>query len=44
MKFDDKNIGEFSLEDAGISNSDYTQLVTPGTHMISDSDSDNGSD
>jgi hypothetical protein len=39
----DENIGEFSLDDS-IFDSDYTQLVIPGTHVISDMESDNGSD
>jgi hypothetical protein len=40
----DENTGEFSLDNDGVFNSDCTQLVTPGTHMISDSESDTGSD
>jgi hypothetical protein len=38
---DKENIDEFSLGDGRISASVYTQLVTPGTHKISDSESDN---
>lgn len=40
---DDENIGGFR-SNATIFDSEYTQLVTPGTHVISDSESDNGSD
>jgi hypothetical protein len=29
-----ENIGEFSLDDDGVFDSDYTQLMTPGTHVI----------
>jgi hypothetical protein len=41
---DDENIGGFSSGDHIVFDSDYTQLVTPGTHMINDSESDSGSD
>jgi hypothetical protein len=40
----DENIGEYSLDDDSVFDSDYTQLVTPETHMISDSEGDNDSD
>jgi hypothetical protein len=33
---DDENTGEFSLDDDSVFDSDYTQLVTLGTHVISD--------
>jgi hypothetical protein len=33
---DDENIGEFSLNNDNIFDNDYTQSVTPGTHMIGD--------
>jgi hypothetical protein len=39
---DNENIGEFSLDDDSIFGGDYMQLVTPGTHGISDSECDNG--
>jgi hypothetical protein len=39
-----ENIGNFSLNNGSICDSDYTQLVTPGTHMIIDSESDYISD
>jgi hypothetical protein len=39
---DDENISEYSSDDDNVFDNDYTQLVTPGTHVISDSD--NGSD
>jgi hypothetical protein len=32
----DENIGEFSSDVESIFDSDCTQLVTPGTHVISD--------
>jgi hypothetical protein len=35
---DNENIDEYSLDDGSISDNDYTQLVTPGTHVIIDSD------
>jgi hypothetical protein len=38
-----ENIGDFSLDDDSFSDNDYTQLVTLGTHVISDSKSNNGS-
>jgi hypothetical protein len=40
----DENVGEYSLDDGSVFGSDCTQLVTPGTHVISDSESDNDSD
>jgi hypothetical protein len=33
-----ENIGDFSLDSDSICDSDYTQLVTPGTHVIVDSE------
>jgi hypothetical protein len=39
---DDENISEYSLDDDSVFDNDYTQLVTPGTHVISNND--NGSD
>jgi hypothetical protein len=33
----DENIGPFSSNDS-VFDSEYTQLVTPGTHVISDSE------
>jgi hypothetical protein len=41
---DDENISECSLDDDSVFDNDYTQLVIPGTHVISDSESDNGSE
>jgi hypothetical protein len=38
---DDENIDEFSLADNTSFASVYTQFVTPGTHVISDNESDN---
>jgi hypothetical protein len=38
----DKNTGEFSSDDI-IFEGDYKQVVIPGIHVISDSESDNGS-
>jgi hypothetical protein len=35
-----ENIGEFSLDNESVCDSDYIQLVTPGTHMIVESESD----
>jgi hypothetical protein len=32
----DENISDFSSDDDSISHNDYTQLVTLGTHVISD--------
>jgi hypothetical protein len=32
----DENVGEYILDDDNIFDSIYTQLVTPGTHVISD--------
>jgi hypothetical protein len=40
----DENIGEYNLDDDSVFDSDYTQLVSPGTHVISDSESDNDTD
>jgi hypothetical protein len=37
-----ENIGEFSSDDDSIFHTDYIQLMTPGTHVISNSESDNG--
>jgi hypothetical protein len=37
-----ENTGEFSLDDDSIFDNDYMQLMTPGTHVISHSESDNG--
>jgi hypothetical protein len=39
---DDENTGEFSSDNDSIFISYYTQFVTPGNHVISDSESDNG--
>jgi hypothetical protein len=36
---DNENVDEFSLDNGSIFDSDYTQLVTPGTHVISGSES-----
>jgi hypothetical protein len=33
---DDENIDEFSLDNDSVFNSDYTEVVTPGTHVITD--------
>lgn len=39
---DDKVVSDFSSESDSECDIDYTQLVTPGTHVVSDSDlSDN---
>jgi hypothetical protein len=38
---DDENIDEFNLADDRIFASVYIQSVTPGTHVISDNESDN---
>jgi hypothetical protein len=32
----EENIGEYSLDDESVFGSNYRQLVTPGTHVISD--------
>jgi hypothetical protein len=37
---DDEIISECSSDEDSVFNNDYTQLVTPGTQVISDSDSD----
>jgi hypothetical protein len=39
---DNETISEYGLDDDSVFDYDYTRLVTPGTHMISESD--NGSD
>jgi hypothetical protein len=41
---DNEIISEHSSDDDSVFDYDYTQLVTPGTHVISDSESDNGTD
>jgi hypothetical protein len=41
---DNENISEYSLDDDIVFDNNYTQLLTPGIHVISDSESDNGSD
>jgi hypothetical protein len=41
---DDETISEYSSDDDSVFDCDYTQLVTPGTLVISDSESDNGTD
>jgi hypothetical protein len=41
---DDTIISEYSSDDDSVFDYDHTQLVTPGTHVISDSKSDNGTD
>jgi hypothetical protein len=41
---DDKNIGEFSLDNETVFDSDHTKLVTPGTNTGSGSESDNDGD
>jgi hypothetical protein len=38
---DNENISEYSSEDDSVFDHDSTQLMTPGTHVISDSESDN---
>jgi hypothetical protein len=38
------NIGHFSLDSDSVCDSDYTQLVTPGAHVIIKSESDYISD
>jgi hypothetical protein len=40
----DENIGEFGLDDDSVFDSHNTHLVTPGTHVISDSERNNASD
>jgi hypothetical protein len=35
---DNEKIGEFSWDDDGVFDSDYTHFVTPGTHMFNDSE------
>jgi hypothetical protein len=39
-----ENSGDFSFDSDSICDSDYTQLVTPGTHVFVDSESDYISD
>jgi hypothetical protein len=41
---DHETISEYSSDDKSVFDYDYTQLVTAGTHDISDSESDNGTD
>jgi hypothetical protein len=41
---DIENISEYSLNFDSVFDNDYAQLVTPGTHVINDTDNDNGSD
>jgi hypothetical protein len=41
---DDETISEYRSDDDSLFDYDYTQLMTPGTHMISDCESDNGTD
>jgi hypothetical protein len=41
---DNEIVSEHSSDDDSVFDNDYKQLVTPGTHVISDSKSDNGSD
>jgi hypothetical protein len=41
---DDENISDCSLDDDSVFDTDYTQLVAAGTHVIIDSESDNGSE
>jgi hypothetical protein len=43
ISLDNEITGEFSSHDDGVLENDYTQLVTPGTHVIVDSESDNDS-
>jgi hypothetical protein len=38
---DNENISEYSSEDESVFDNDSTQLMTPGTHVIRDSESDN---
>jgi hypothetical protein len=38
---DNENISEYSSEDDSVFDNDSTQLMTPGTHVTSDSESDN---
>jgi hypothetical protein len=40
----DETISEYSSDDENVFDCDYTQLVTAGTHAISDSESDNATD
>jgi hypothetical protein len=37
---DEESISDISLDNDSVFDIDYTQLVTPGTHVISESDSD----
>jgi hypothetical protein len=41
---DNETISEYSSDDESVFDYDYTQLVTAGTHTISNSESDNGTD
>jgi hypothetical protein len=42
--FINENITEYSSNFDSVFDNDYTQLVTPGTHVISDIENNNGSD
>jgi hypothetical protein len=39
---EDESISEYSSDDDSVFDIDYTQFVTPGTVVFSDSDCDNG--
>ncbi|XP_021913223.1 piggyBac transposable element-derived protein 4-like [Zootermopsis nevadensis] len=41
---EDESVSEYTSDDDGVFDNDYTQFVTPGTHVISDSESDNDSE
>jgi hypothetical protein len=37
---DDETVSDYSLDDDSVFDNDYTQLVNPGNHVTSDSESD----